>query len=68
MTLCGGNPQALMLPTECLHHYHVAPVEADVQAAMDAHRTHTVSSEATGHAATRVLSRARRWLRFGAWG
>jgi hypothetical protein len=25
MTLRGGNPQALMLPSECLHHYHVDP-------------------------------------------
>ncbi|WP_150626082.1 hypothetical protein [Pandoraea captiosa] len=25
MTLRGGNPQALMLPPECLHHYHVDP-------------------------------------------
>ncbi|WP_130025132.1 MULTISPECIES: hypothetical protein [Pandoraea] len=29
MTLRGGNPQALMLPTECLHHYHVAPHAED---------------------------------------
>ncbi|WP_150738796.1 hypothetical protein [Pandoraea anapnoica] len=25
MTLRGGNPQALMLPSQCLHHYHVDP-------------------------------------------
>ncbi|VVE54223.1 hypothetical protein PCO31110_04957 [Pandoraea communis] len=25
MTLRSGNPQALMLPSECLHHYHVDP-------------------------------------------
>ncbi len=23
MTLRGGNPQALMLPSQCLHHYQV---------------------------------------------
>ncbi|MBN4666867.1 hypothetical protein HUS70_09585 [Pandoraea nosoerga] len=29
MTLRAGNPQALMLPAECLHHYRVgAPPEA----------------------------------------
>ncbi|WP_150681870.1 hypothetical protein [Pandoraea pneumonica] len=33
MTLRGGNPQALMLPTECLHHYHVDPhAQLDAQA------------------------------------
>ncbi|WP_174971353.1 hypothetical protein [Pandoraea morbifera] len=25
MTLRGGNPQALMLPSQCLHHFHVDP-------------------------------------------
>ncbi|AJC21423.1 hypothetical protein RO07_14710 [Pandoraea pulmonicola] len=34
MTLRGGNPQALMLPAECLHHYHV-DVQADAGADRD---------------------------------
>lgn len=34
MTLRGGNPQALMLPSECLHHYHV-DAHADAAAARD---------------------------------
>lgn len=35
MTLRGGNPQTLMLPSECLHLYHV-DVHADGPVANDA--------------------------------
>ena len=37
MTLRGGNPQALMLPSQCLHHYHV-DMQADAAVAHDAAR------------------------------
>ncbi|AKC69786.1 hypothetical protein MB84_10265 [Pandoraea oxalativorans] len=49
MTLRGGNPQALMLPSQCLHHYHVDP-HADAAPAQEAARTG-------------VLTRAGQWLR-----
>ncbi|VVE44061.1 hypothetical protein PTE31013_04331 [Pandoraea terrigena] len=38
MTLRSGNPQALMLPNECLHHYHVAPHADDADDAVHAER------------------------------
>ncbi|WP_150810590.1 hypothetical protein [Pandoraea sputorum] len=46
MTLRGGNPQALMLPSQCLHHYHVDP-HPDV--------AHDVARSG-------VLARAGQWL------
>ncbi|WP_322881549.1 hypothetical protein [Pandoraea sputorum] len=50
MTLRGGNPQALMLPSQCLHHYHVDP-HPDV--------THDVTHDV---ARSGVLTRAGQWL------
>ncbi|WP_139133045.1 hypothetical protein [Pandoraea sp. ISTKB] len=50
MTLRSGNPQALMLPSQCLHHYHVDP-HPDAAEAHD-------SATRTG-----ALTRAGQWLR-----
>ncbi|AKM31433.1 hypothetical protein AB870_16870 [Pandoraea faecigallinarum] len=50
MTLRGGNPQALMLPSQCLHHYHVDP--------------HADAGEARAEATRRrALARVGQWLR-----
>ncbi|AJP56646.1 hypothetical protein UC34_05845 [Pandoraea vervacti] len=50
MTLRGGNPQALMLPPECLHHYHVDP--------------HADAAQANAMAARPgAVGRAAQWLR-----
>lgn len=48
MTVRGVNPQALMLPNACLHHYQAAPSEAEL--AREANR------------AQRPASFWRRWL------
>ncbi|MFJ2992688.1 hypothetical protein [Pandoraea sp. NPDC087047] len=50
MTLRGGNPQALMLPSECLHHYHV-----------DVHADAAVANDAAARASVRA--RLGQWLR-----
>jgi hypothetical protein len=55
MTLRGGNPQALMLPSECLHHYHV-----DVHAEVGADRD-------PGPGNVGRLGRVGRWLRLLPW-
>ncbi|VVE07477.1 hypothetical protein PAN31108_02448 [Pandoraea anhela] len=50
MTLRSGNPQALLLPSQCLHHYHVDPHA-------DAALSHDMAARSG------VTTRVGRWLR-----